>query len=117
MIYIYCMLVTAIVETIFFWCCKYRKADFLTYVFFLNLATNFVVNQVFRHLYPIYADYKYTLIFILEMGVYISEVLALSLFEGKFSKKLCLLVFLANFITWGIGEITSLVLMFYHTPV
>ena len=108
MIYIYCMLVTAIVETIFFWCCKYRKVDFLTYVFFLNLATNFVVNQFFRHLYTIYADYKYTLIFILELGVYISEVLALSLFEGKFSKRLCLLVFLANFITPSSPTIFSL---------
>ena len=111
MIYIYCMLVTAIVETTFFWLCKYRKADFLIYVFFLNLATNFVVNQLFRYLYFTYADYKYALIFVLELGVYISEVLALSLFEGKFSKRLCLLVFLANFITWSIGEIASLVLV------
>ena len=106
-IYVYAALLTAIVETAFFWCCRYRNKKFLGYVFLINILTNVVVNQVFAGTYDIFPYNIYGLIFLLELGVFISEYVLLAVYLRKNSALLAVQVFFANLITWGIGEISA----------
>ncbi len=103
--YIYAMLITAIIETYFFLLCHYYGNGFLLFVFIINLISNFLVNQIYVKIAPVFPYNIYYLIFILEMGVVLSEYIAIELFLNKWTGKMLMLVFLANLITWGGGEI------------
>ena len=107
MIYVYAALLTAFIETAFFWCCSYRSKAFLVYVFFINLLSNTIVNQVFVHTYALFPYNIYLLIFLLEMGVLIFEYLLLLIYLRRSYTKLFVLLFIANLITWSLGEILS----------
>ena len=107
MIYIIVALLTAIVETAFFWCCRYRNKKFLGYVFLVNILTNISVNLVFAKTYNIFPYNIYGLIFLLELAVFISEYVLLAIYLRKNSTLLAGQVFLANLITWGLGEIST----------
>ena len=107
MIYVCAALFTAIIETAFFWCCRYRNIAFLIYVFFINILTNVIVNQVFVKVYDVFPYNIYGLIFLLELGVFISEYILISAYLRQNYIRLIALVFLANLITWGLGEILT----------
>lgn len=99
------MLITAFVETYFFLLCRYRGNGFLLFVFIINLISNFVVNQIYFSVAPAFPYNIYYLIFMLEMCVVLAEYIAIELFLNKWTCKMLGLVFLANLITWGGGEI------------
>lgn len=105
LIYFMAALLTAMIETTFFWCCKYRSKAFLTYVFAVNILTNVLINQVLRIAYPFFSSCIYYLIFLLELGVFISEFILLSAYLRKDYARIFILVFLANLITWSLGEV------------
>ena len=110
MIYVCAALLTAILETTFFGVCRYRKKGFLAYVFGINMLTNFVVNQVWIATYPIFPYHRYFLIFLLETGVLISEYGLIALYLQRTDRRLWGLVFCANLMTWGLGEVLTLLL-------
>ena len=100
MTYLNAMLITAVVETIVLWCCKYRGWKVLTYFFVLNLVSNFLVNFIYRQTYGMWP--KIALVPTLEFGVYVFEVVLLGLMTG-YNKKLFLSVLLSNVITYTLG--------------
>ena len=100
MSYLNAMLITAVVETIVLWCCKYRVWKVLTYFFILNLTSNFLVNFIYRQTY--YMLPKIALVPMLEFGVYVFEVALLGVMTG-YNKKLFLSVLLSNVITYTLG--------------
>ena len=100
LLYLNAMLITAIIETIVLWCCKYRGWKVLSYFFILNLVSNFLVNFTYRRVYGLWP--KIILVPALELGVYIFEVALLGLMTG-YNKKLFLSVLLSNIITYSLG--------------
>lgn len=96
------MLITATVETIFLWLCRYRGWSILGYFFALNLVSNFIANGIYRNVY--YMLPKIALVLLIEFGVYVFEVGLLGLAIG-YNKKLFLCVLLSNMITYSLGVI------------
>ena len=94
------MLITAVVETIVLWCCGYRSWKLLIYFFVLNLASNFLVNFTYQHVYHMLP--KIVLVPLLEFAVYVFEVGFLGLMTG-YNRKLLLCVLLSNVVSYGLG--------------
>ncbi len=99
---IYTMLLTAIIETTFFYVCCYRAAKLLAYIFCMNLFTNFMVNRIFNALYFVVTP-MWFLILLCEAGVLFSEFFLLGLWFRKWTRKHFLLLLASNFITWALG--------------
>ncbi len=99
---LFTMLLTAVIETTFFYLCRYRNLKLLGYIFGINLFTNFIVNQIFAILYYTVSPLWF-LMLILEISVLFSEFFLLGLWCRKWTGKLFLLLLIANFITWGCG--------------
>ena len=98
--YLIAMLITAVTETIVLWLCKYHGWKVLSYFFVLNLISNFLVNHIYHHTY--YMLPKLALVPLLELSVYVFEVVLLGLMTG-YNKKLFLSVLLSNIITYSLG--------------
>ena len=98
--YLNAMLLTAIIETIVLWCCRYRGWKVLAYFFVLNLVSNFLVNFAYRHTY--YMLPKIMLVPLLEFAVYLFEVGLFGLLSG-YNKKLFFCVLLSNLISYSLG--------------
>ena len=98
--YLIAMFITAVVETIVLWCCKYRYWKELGYFFLLNLISNFLVNFTYQHIWNMMP--KGVLIFLLELGVYVFEVTLFGLITG-YRKKMFFCVLLTNLISYSLG--------------
>lgn len=94
------MFLTALVETCFLWCFKYRRKKLLFFYFVLNLISNFVANISYQKLWGIIP--QGWLIFILETGVLFFEIVLFGLADG-YNKKLYYSVFLTNLISFLFG--------------
>jgi len=98
--YLNAMFLTAVIETIVLWCCRYRGWKVLSYFFVLNLVSNFLVNFAYRHTY--YMLPKTMLVPLLEFSVYLFEVGFLGILLG-YNKKLFSCVLLSNLISYSLG--------------
>ena len=96
------MLITAVVETIVLWCCKYRSIKTLCYFFLLNCISNLTLNLTYQHIWMMAP--KIILVPLLEFLVYVFETGFLGLATG-YNKKLFLCVLLSNIITYSLGVI------------
>jgi len=107
---IYCMVATAVIETLFFYLCGYRKRKTLTYIFFINLLSNFILNAF---LFPTLQDpnmdaYTYAVgVGAFETFVFVFEFLLLGIHTG-WKLKIFFLLIASNALSYGIGE------LFYH---
>ena len=97
------MLLTAVIETVFFCCLGYRKGKLLAYVFIINLLTNLLVNLAFQAWYADFPWHHRILATVLEICVVGSEFYLIGLYDKRWTAKLLRLVFLANLLSYGTG--------------
>jgi len=96
-----CMLATSIIETLFFRLCGYKERKTLTYVFFINLLSNLIINIFIYYTMPD-AGFSATEITALETGVVLFEFLLLGIHTGWKLKIFGLLV-IANALSYVFG--------------
>ena len=100
MLYISAMFLTAIIETIVFRLCGYKKFYVLACFFIINLISNFLINVFYQNFY--YIAPKTFLIVTLELFVVLFEFVFMGLFL-KYSQKMFIYIFLTNVLSFLIG--------------
>jgi len=103
---IYAALITVIVETLFFVIVGYRQKIFIIYCILVNLFTNISLNLIVNLLFRVGVQRLFLSIFIypLEVGVVLTEYYLFKRLLGG-SKKLFLLTFCANILSYSLGVI------------
>jgi len=104
---IYCMLATAVIETLFFCLCGYRERKIIMYVFFINLLSNLLLNFP---VYPMQWDDNFaswTIIAAFE-AVVIAFEFGLLGFHTGWKLKIFLLLVASNALSYAFGE------LYYH---
>ena len=98
---IYCMLATAVIETLFFRLCRFKERKTLMYIFFINLLSNLVLNLFSYYSMPA-EGFPMIATAALEIGVVLFEFLMLGIITGwKF--KIFGLLILSNALSYGTG--------------
>ena len=100
---IYCMLATAVIETLFFFLCGYKDRRTLMYVFFINLLSNLILNLP---VYPLQWDTftRWWMIAAYESVVIVFEFILLGIRTG-WKLKIFSLLILSNLLSYGLGEL------------
>ena len=123
-VFLYPMLLTALIEVFVLWCFKYRKRAVLIYFAILNLISNFIVN-VLRAGFWVWGAWFFSFLLceilgtdiyycnkmpewicipFLELGAVLFEFILLGIKAG-YSKKLLFVVFICNLISFLTGVI------------
>ena len=106
---LFLMFLAGTIETFILWCFKYRGWKNLSYIFVVNLVSNFIVNMCYTYL-DMRSPYW---VLMLEMGAVLFEFLLLGI-TLKYSKKLLGSIVVANFASFFLGGSIWLVLINFN---
>ena len=98
------MILTGIIETFVLWCFRYRGWKNLSFIFVVNLISNFLTNICIDYWKHILRNFFGILL--LETLVVLFEYLLLGI-RLKYTKKLFWTIVVANLVSFFIGRITS----------